>query len=529
MRHSLAATVLSLALLLAAMPPRAVAQIVVIDDVILLTSRQKKGQQARAHQHLQVPGGEYRMSSPGADVPRLGEERITVATVPGLFSERLMQASRNDARLRLGPLPTFRSEAIPLYGPLELQEEDEGPPDGLTLDAAIDRLVEASYDLAVKRQDIPKARADILTAGLRNNPLLFFSASNLPYQPYSPQRPGADNYDLTLIQPIDVSGKHQSAIAVAQQARNVLEAQYQDAVRVQIDRLYTAYADVLEARAAVRAAQAGDRGMEELVQMTRRLVEQQQRGQPELTTTLIGQANAQDALQKTEAALLKAQQNLAVLLALPPEEGDCLRIRGSLRERVPPVGGTEELVQQALQVRPDLAAYRMGVTRARADVQLARAEGIDNAFLFYTPYTVVDYAPQGLQSANGWALGTILPVPVFNRNQGNVARACANVTQTQLEQKGLELQVVREVEDAAAELATSRAIVERYQREILADARSLREQKQRLYQQGQAGLDVYLEARKDYNEVVREYLEALARQRRAAFKLNTAVGQRIVP
>ena len=99
-----------------------------------------------------------------------------------------MHASTNDARPAARPSARPRSEAIPVYGPLELEEEDEGPADGLTLEAAIDRLLDASYDLAIKRQDIPKARADILTAGLRNNPLLFASASNLPYQRYSPER-----------------------------------------------------------------------------------------------------------------------------------------------------------------------------------------------------------------------------------------------------------------------------------------------------------------------------------------------------
>ncbi len=60
-------------------------------------------------------------------------------------------------------------------------EEDEGPADGLTLDAAIERLLAANYDLAAKYQDIPKARADILSAGLRNDPVLFLSATQLPY------------------------------------------------------------------------------------------------------------------------------------------------------------------------------------------------------------------------------------------------------------------------------------------------------------------------------------------------------------
>jgi cobalt-zinc-cadmium efflux system outer membrane protein len=516
---------------LVALSSKAVAQIVVIDDVILLTSRQKKMQETRIHQHLGLSGGEYRLpAGPGADTPRLGEERIAVASVPGLLSDPRPRMGGNDTRLRLAPLPALRGERLPLYGALELPgEEDEGPDEGVTLDAAIERLLAANYDLAVKFQDIPKARADILTAGLRNNPFLFVSASNLPYQRYSPQRPGAANYDLTLIQPIDVSGKHANAIRLAEQAKEVLEALYQDAVRLEIDKLYTAFADVLEAREAARAARAGVRGLEELVRMTRDLVRQGLQAPPQLTTALMRQANAQDALRKTEAILLKARQNLAVLLALPPDQADCLRLRGSLRQLLPPLPCTDRLIQLALQTRPDWTAYRLGIDRARADVQLARAESIGNAFLFATPYTAVDYAPQNKQSANGWGAGVLLPVPLLNRNQGNIARARANVTQTEIEQKGLELQIIREVQDAASEYNSSRAAVERYEKEILPDARSLRDDKQRLYEKGQVGFDAFLEARKDYNEVVRDYLDVLVRLRRDALKVNTAVGQRILP
>lgn len=527
MKSSLLFCILIVAVLTSVLS-RAVAQIVVIDDVILVTSRLKKMQQMRTHQHLELPGGENRLASPGADTPRLGEERIAVTAVSGLLAARQPSSSMDGTRLRLAPLSTLRSVEIPLYGELELPGEEKEPAEGLALDDAIDRLLAANHNLAVKYQDIPKARAEILTAGLRNNPFLFVSASNLPYQPYSPQRPGTANYDLTFIQPIDVSGKHKNAIRLARQAKNVLEAQFQDAVRLEIDKLYSTFADVLEAQAAERAARAGVNGLEELVQLTRNFVRQGLGPQSDVTKTLIQQNNAQDALQKAEAALVKAKQNLCLLLALPLSEAGNLAIRGSLRTPSPPLPCQEELVQLALQVRPDLTAYRLGIERARADFQLARAEGIDNAFLFYTPYTAGDYSPQNKQSANGWGLGVLLPVPILNRNQGNVARARVNVTQTQIEQKSLELEVVREVQEAAVEYAASRAIVERYEREILEDARSLRQEKQRLYANAQVGFDVILEARKDYNEIVRDYLEALVRQRRDEFKLNTALGQRFV-
>ncbi|HEY7311315.1 MAG TPA: hypothetical protein VH643_18280, partial [Gemmataceae bacterium] len=92
-----------------------------------------------------------------------------------------------------------------MLGLLELGEEEAG--EGLSLEAAIERLVAVNADLAAKSQDIPKARADVLTAGLRSNPFLFVSVSNIPYGHFSPRRPASTSYDLTLIQPLDVNGK----------------------------------------------------------------------------------------------------------------------------------------------------------------------------------------------------------------------------------------------------------------------------------------------------------------------------------
>ena len=39
----------------------------------------------------------------------------------------------------------------------------------------------------------------------------------------------------------------------------------------------------------------------------------------------------------------------------------------------------------------------------------------------------------------------------------------------------------------------------------------------------------YLDAQQDFNEVVRQYRDALVRHRRAILDLNTAVGERVLP
>lgn len=398
---------------------------------------------------------------------------------------------------------------------------------GLSLDEAIEILMRRNYDLRLKFQDIPKARADVLSAGLRNNPSIFFSADGIPYGNYSEQRPGETDYELTLIQPTDVSGKRRRRIQLAERAQRVIEALYQDAVRQEIDKLYTAFADVLEADSAVRAAKAEFALQDQWLQTARDL--QGIRPPTELTQATVNRSKADSALRRAEATLLQARRDLAVLLAVPAEKSDVLTPNASIHDKGPLPPCADDLIRLALKIRPDLQAYRLNVDRAQAQVRRTQAERIDDVLLFYTPYQIQTFPSQQAQAAPGWEAGALAVLPVFDRKQGDLARANVEVSQSQIEVRGVEQQIVNEVRQAAADVAVSRESVERFEREILPRARSVLDEKQRAVTSGVAGREVLLAARKDYNDAIRQYEELLLRHRRATLKLNTAVGQRLLP
>src|SRR3954453_20720953 len=117
--------------------------------------------------------------------------------------------------------------------------------------------------------EIPQARADILTASLRANPILYADSQLIPYGSFSRNRPGGPTqYDINITYPLDVTHKRRTRTDVACKAKRVLEAQYQDAVRLEIDNLYTAYVDVLGARETVRFARASVGGLGQVAAIT---------------------------------------------------------------------------------------------------------------------------------------------------------------------------------------------------------------------------------------------------------------------
>ena len=526
--------------LLFALPRRVDAQAMLADDIVILSRGQREQEKARTNTHLgPTPGAGRRAfrAYPGGGESKLGEPPGGAVTFAPMQHRDVLSAAASEGRVpapaaaaRIARPARPPAQQVPIYGALEVPERgDDGPPNGLNLDEAMARLVQLNYSLRTRFQEIPKAEADILSAGLRANPLVFASADTVPYGGYSPQRPGDNSYSVVLIQPIDVNQKRKVRVVVAQQARKVLDAQYQDAVRLEIDNLYTAFVDVLDAREAVRYARASLEGLGRVQAVTEQQYARQIVPQTDVENAAIQRETGELALEQAETALRQAKRALAALLDIPPAEADALEVRGSIRDEAEPPPPADDLGRLALCIRPDVVSYRLGVRRAQEEVRLQRAERFPDVFLLYTPYGYRNNAWVDAKSATSWSIGALVSIPILNRNQGNILRAQHNVVQTQIELSGLEKQVLSEVERAYLEYASTHSAIRRLERGILPRARRLRDQKYTLYEQGQENIITYLNAQRDYNDVVRQYRDTLVRHRRSMLRLNTSVGQRLLP
>ena len=105
-----------------------------------------------------VAGGQQETlgGRPGPSVPRVP----SAITEPG---QRPVGVPEQEGITAPTSLPLAE---VPLFGPLAFPggSEDEGPPDGLTLDQAIERLVRENLGLRARSLELPQAEADILTA-----------------------------------------------------------------------------------------------------------------------------------------------------------------------------------------------------------------------------------------------------------------------------------------------------------------------------------------------------------------------------
>lgn len=454
---------------------------------------------------------------------------VSRAPVGALNPSSMKRAPEPPARFRPHSIEPAN---VPHYGELALPATPEAgaTPGGLTLDDAIERLVGQNLNLLALRHEIDQAQADVLTASLRTNPAFYADAQLVPYGRYSRAAPGGQTqYDVNITYPLDVSRKRRARTDSAVKAKRVTEAQFQDAVRLNIDNLYTAYVDVVAAEETLRYSRAYAEGITRLLNLNRELLK---KGQITEATTDALQAQVEQAqfqVRETTHALGRTTRTLAVVLNVPRAEVATLKVQSKLRQIADLPMPMEQLITSALESRPDLNAFRLGVNRADADVRLARAERYSDVYLLAQPYTLQDNRPFGLKSPTSWALGMTVPLPIYNRNQGNIARARSNAVQTRIELAALERQVANEAEEAVREFELSRDGVQELEREILPASRRVRDAAFRRFQGGEANALEYLEAQRQYNDAVRQYRDALVRHRRAMLDLNTAVGARVLP
>lgn len=533
------------ACMLALRPGEAAAQISLADDIITAAQAKQSSQKQRSSalgRSLGTAESPYRRRPGTADVS-LGAAPPRRASLPKL-------ARLPTSASAFGPLPqepgTFEHGVAPPIErlPLPLQADsvagriedpagydDDGPTDGLTLDDAIRRLVASNRDLRIKALELPQADADVLTAGLRDNPLLFYGTDDVAYGSYSPDRPGEVEHGISVVMPIDYMGKRGRRIALATEEKRVLVAQYQDAVRVAIDELYTAYVNALVARQALRAAEDSLVLVDEVLAAysSRHASASTDAEREQLDDLTVERGVTDMAVQDARDRYDKAKHQLADLLEIPQDAVESMDLRGRINVRCPPLPSLDGLIATARERRPDLIAHRLGVSRARAEWDEERSERFSDAYFLFTPMNYLDRSQSHERSVNTWGAGVFVTLPLFNRNQGNVRRAEINVVQSQVESEVLESQAEGEVRHAYTNLVHSLQDLERLEKETLPAVRRKRDRAKARLRSREIHTEDFLKVERQTTSLVRFYRDTAARNRRNMLRLNTAVGCRLLP
>jgi cobalt-zinc-cadmium efflux system outer membrane protein len=184
-------------------------------------------------------------------------------------------------------------------------------------------------------------------------------------------------------------------------------------------------------------------------------------------------------------------------------------------------GNLEDFQMKAMQERPDFKAAEIGVTAARSQILLAKANSKVDV------NGTADYSHVGGQSTA--SLFVNFALPIFDRNQGEIARTGFALTQAQQQQQAASDTVLSDVSNAYEAVRSNDEVVQLYTSGYLKQAQDSRDISEYSYKRGAASLLDFLDAERSYRTVQLAYRQALASYMTALEQLKEAVGTRNLP
>jgi outer membrane protein, heavy metal efflux system len=173
----------------------------------------------------------------------------------------------------------------------------------------------------------------------------------------------------------------------------------------------------------------------------------------------------------------------------------------------------DTILNQLLSGSPQLSEARAGVERARSQVERQYAERVPNVDL----RAMVEYDNEIKQNIAGVELG--LPLPLFNRNQGNISKAQSELIAAQHEVRRVELDLRNRLASIFEQYQNARQQVEKYSADILPNAAKTLDLVRAGYQQGEFNYQSLLISQRTYFQANLAYLESLRQLRLSAVGL----------
>ena len=384
------------------------------------------------------------------------------------------------------------------------------PPRPLSLAAALELARRQNLDLAAAERQREIARAEILVAGERPNPIANFDA--LRDEPHE---------GLFFTQDLELGGKRRHRIEVAQASAGLTDARISTVATALRRQVREAYYALAFASAKVNLQQR----MLGLAQQLARIAHQRYDAGDvawlEVLQAELGVHRAEADLEVARRQQRVALVRLNALLNVPPETAwqptDAL-------ESIPPVQNLTDLIRTAQAANPELTELDRERRVEESRVGLARAEQIPNLTLeFGTDFNSPHDFRVGPRSHMS------IELPLFNRRRADVAAALAAQRETEARLAAARRRIQSEVEQAYLELQARLAAVALYREKLLPATRQLEQMSQESYRAGKTNILTVLDAQRGVQDLEAAYLDSLLAAQSAFAALEQTVGTPLSP
>jgi cobalt-zinc-cadmium efflux system outer membrane protein len=393
----------------------------------------------------------------------------------------------------------------------------------ITLDEAIQMALQHNHSILAVRTTIQQSEASEITANVRPNPSLFATWAYLPLFSSSNQNQdylqNGTEGDLGLTYLIERGKKRQHRLQAARDTTAQTRSMVADNERSLTFSVATQFVGVQLAESTLDIATQDLKSFQQTVELGELRYKSGAISEDDYLKIKLQLLQFETDVQQAQLARVQALSDLRQLLGYESVSAD-YDVAGPFDyEGVK--GNLEDFQLKAMQNRPDLRAAQQGVTAAKSQYELQRAVGKQDV--------TVSGNYSHVSGINTATFGATIPLPIFDRNQGEIARTRYAITQAEEQEKSASGQVMTDVHDAYEALRQSEKVVRLYRSGYLDVGQKDRDISEYAYKRGAVSLLDFLDAERSYRTTQVAYRQGLASYLLALEQLREAVGVRSLP
>ena len=394
----------------------------------------------------------------------------------------------------------------PVVGEEALQTAATAPATPLSLTKAIELALEGSPEVAAATRQWEATEGQVLQGRARPNPELAYSLED------ARSRTRTQSWQLNL--PVELGGKRAARTKAAEKSREQAQAQLNELKAALRANVATAYFDVLTAQERLVLAKDSVALAKSSTDTVAKRVAAGKVSPVEESKARVAEAGIRVELAQAASEQRNALSRLFALLG--KIEAPFTVLEGKA-ENLPPVPKLADL-QSLISSSPAVVLARIEVDRRKALTDLEQSKRVPDITV-----------SAGIQRSNETQrnillFGVSVPLPVFDRNQGNLLEALKLEDKARDELQGATVRLHSEVAQAQERLSTIAAEVQSLRQDVLPGAKSAYDAATIGFENGKFNFLEVLDAQRTYFTAKSQYLKALGEAHRAAADVDRLLG-----
>lgn len=381
----------------------------------------------------------------------------------------------------------------------------------LSLAKAIELALEGNPEVAAAKRQWEATEGQVLQGRSRPNPELAYSLED------TRSKTRTQSWQLNL--PVELGGKRAARTKAAEKTREQAQAQLAELQATVRANVAAAYFDVLTAQERLVLARDSAALAKSSTDTVSKRVAAGKVSPVEESKARVAEAGVRVELAQAASEQRNALSRLFALLGRIDAPYTVLEGKAENLPSVPSLADLQPLISSA----PGVVLARIEVDRRKALSDLEQSKRV--------PDVTVSVGMQRSNETqrNVLLFGVSVPLPIFDRNQGNLLEALKLEDKARDELQAASVRLHSEVAQGQERLSTITAEVQSLQQDVLPGAKSAYDAATIGFENGKFNFLEVLDAQRTYFTAKSQYLKALGEAHRAAADIDRLLGASMVP